>query len=261
MDAARERRGSRRRGAREEARGNVGREGQDVGGVPSPNGGELDPTRQAAVQVVERLKETILALEMEPGTVINRQALQDAFGLSSTPVRDALMKLGEEGLVDIFPQSATRVSLIDVAKARQAQFLRRAIEQEVVRTLAAAEDKGVLGDLERLIELQRVAAEQDDVERFDALDREFHNSLIEAAGVPDLFWLIRQRSGHIDRIRRLNLPVPGKMQQVLRDHDLIVKAIAAGDAEKAPARMREHLSRSLAYSPSLRKKHPTFFKD
>ena len=87
------------------------------------------------------------------------------FGLSSTPVRDALMRLEEAGLVEVFPQSGTIVSLIDVPLARQAQFLRRAIEQEAVRTLAAplmprlvdqapcrhrrAEASGEAGDLER----------------------------------------------------------------------------------------------------------------
>jgi GntR family transcriptional regulator, rspAB operon transcriptional repressor len=217
------------------------------------------PSRQAAAQVFERLREMIISLKLPPGAIINRQVLQSSFGLSSTPVRDALMRLGEEGLVDVVPQSATRVSLIDVTQARQAQFLRRAIEQEAVRILCAAPDKDFVPELRASMELQKSAAVRQDIAEFYALDRDFHRQIYEAAGAPDLYTLVRQRSGHIDRIRRLNLPVAGKMQQIIRDHGLIVKAIAAGDAAKAQAHVRDHLSRSLAYSPALRGKHPTYF--
>src|SRR5262245_38685959 len=87
----------------------------------------LDSSAGAAAQVYDRLRTEIVALRMQPGATINRLKLQRQFGLSSTPVRDALMRLGEEGLVEIVAQSATRVSLIDINKARQAQFLRRAL--------------------------------------------------------------------------------------------------------------------------------------
>ncbi len=221
----------------------------------------MDPSRQAAMQVFEHLREMILSLELEPGAVINRQSLQASFGLSSTPIRDALTRLGDEELVDIVPQSATRVSLIDVAKARQTQFLRRAVEQEAVRILCAAPDKDFIPELRAGIEQQRLAAERLDIAGFAELDRNFHRQLYEGAGAPDLFGLVRQRSGHIDRIRRLNLPMGGKMQQIIREHGLIVKAIAAGDTVKAQAALRDHLSRSLAFSAALREKHPTYFKN
>ena len=200
-----------------------------------------------------------MALELAPGTVLDRSQLQADFGLSSTPIRDALLRLSDEGLVDIVPQSATRVSRISVAKARQAQFLRRAVEVEAVRVLCEAPDKAFLDALRDLIERQKAAGE--DYEAFSALDRDFHRHLYEAAGAPDLHPLIRQKSGHIDRIRRLNLPVAGKIQQILRDHAQIVKAIAAGDAKEAEFRVRDHLSRSLAYSTALRERHPDFFVD
>jgi GntR family transcriptional regulator, rspAB operon transcriptional repressor len=219
-----------------------------------------EPTRQAAAQVFERLRERIVSLDLAPGTVLDRAGLQQDFGFSSTPIRDALLRLGEEGLVDIYPQSATRVSLIDVAQARQAQFLRRAVELETVRVLCEAPDKGFVEELRAIIERQKDPAARADYESFATLDRDFHRRMYEAAGAPDLYALIRQRSGHIDRIRRLNLPVAGKMQQILRDHAQIAKAVAAGDVEQAQFRVRDHLSRSLAYTPELRDRHPAYFK-
>jgi len=212
-----------------------------------------------AEQVFDRLRDMIISLELAPGTALNRQGLQETFGVSSTPIRDQLLRLGEEGLVDIVPQSATRVSLIDIGKAREAQFLRRAAEIEVVKTLCDLPEKQFIQDLREIIDRQRVCAGKSAFQAFDDLDRAFHERLFEAADVRDLYALIRRRSGHIDRIRRLHLPVAGKMQEVIRDHDLIVKAIARSKPDDAQFRMRDHLSRSLAYSPKLREKYPSYF--
>lgn len=220
----------------------------------------LDTVRQAAAQIYERLRSAIIALDMPPGGIVDRTALQTSFGRSSTPIRDALSRLAEEGLVDIVPQSATRISLIDVAKARDAQFLRRALELEAVETVARDPDKSVVAVLRDIIADQKVAAADRNLVAFDDLDREFHRRLLEAAGAIDLHELLRRRSGHIERIRRLHLPVPGKPQEIIRAHGLIAKAIASGDVDDARKRVKDHLSSSLAYTPALREKHPAYFK-
>src|SRR5262245_39878883 len=122
--------------------------------------------QQAAHQVFEQLRDEILSLALPPGTALSRQALQKRYGLSSTPIRDALMRLEEIGLIDVFPQSGTLVSLIDVPLAREAQFLRRSVELEAVRTLAAAPDAGVLRQLREAIAEQRRQAKAGNLERF-----------------------------------------------------------------------------------------------
>jgi DNA-binding GntR family transcriptional regulator len=217
-------------------------------------------SRHAASPLYDILRFEIVSLSLAPGSIINRVDIQNRFGVSSTPLRDALMRLGDEGLVDVVPQSATRVSLIDVSRAREAQFLRRALELEAIRTISDNADKAVVAELRDLIAGQKESASREDFPVFDQLDGEFHRRIYEAAGVADLHQLVRLRSGHIDRIRRLHLPVPGKMQEVVRAHGAIVKAVAAGDAAEAQARMRDHLSRSLAYIPALRERYPGHFK-
>jgi GntR family transcriptional regulator, rspAB operon transcriptional repressor len=229
--------------------------------LPSPaTTSEGNGATDAAPSVFEVLRERIISLELAPGAVLNRAELQDEFKLSSTPIRDALMRLSDEGLLDIIPQSVTRVSLIDVQLARQAQFLRRAVELEAVQVLAAQIDKSFVSELAGFVAQQMGLAGKQDVSAFYASDRMFHRRMYEMAGAPDLWVLVRQRSGHIDRIRRLDLPATGKMAQVVRDHGQIVAAIAAGDVGAAQAHMRDHLSRSLSLSQALQDAHPTFFK-
>src|SRR6476646_2368637 len=96
----------------------------------------LDRDRQAAPQVFERLRGMIISLALPPGSALSRAELAAQFGVSSTPIRDALMRLEEEGMVDVFPQYATVVSRVDVRLAQQAHFLRQAVELEIVRALA-----------------------------------------------------------------------------------------------------------------------------
>ena len=221
---------------------------------------KLDRTRQAAPQVFEWLRGSILALELAPGTPLSRTELAERFELSQTPVRDALLQLAQEGLVDIFPQHATLVSRIDIPSATQAHFLRCAIELEVVRTLALApaDDTAVLrAKLTAQIDLQAALAIAD-TEEFIASDQAFHRLMYEAAGAPDLHELVRRRSGHLDRLRRLDLPSPGKAERVVRDHRAIVAALAARDPEAAQAAMRTHLSGTLGRIADIRARHPDY---
>ena len=79
-----------------------------------------------------------------------------------------------------------------------------------------------------------------------------------AAGVPDLFDLVRRHSGHVDRLRRLHLPTVGKARAVVRDHRRIVDALAAGVVAQAQQRVREHLSGTLGQVEQLRAEHPDY---
>ncbi|MGC3983784.1 MAG: GntR family transcriptional regulator [Pseudorhodoferax sp.] len=218
----------------------------------------LDRTRLAAPQVLERLREAILDLELVPGTVLARQALAEQFGVSQTPVREALLRLAEEGLVDVFPQHATLVSRIDLRAARQAHFLRRSIELELVRELALRRPQGLVEALRRQIALQQALAEAQQYGEFVAADRQFHQLLYAAADMAALVELVGRVSGHVDRLRRLHLPTAGKTASILRDHRAIAEAIAAGDGAAAQEALRAHLSGTLSAVEEIRQQFPDY---
>lgn len=228
--------------------------------VPSPLTfhKRLEKGRQAAPQLYELLRGAIIDLSLPPGSPLSRTALANQFGVSSTPVRDALMKLAEEGLVDVFPQHATEVSKIDVEAAHQAHILRRALETEMVRIAAKDGRSELTLALEQSVARMKALLDLKDFERFSEEDAFFHKQLFTAAGAPDLWLLVRSRSGHLDRLRRLHLPSPGKGEAIVADHAAVAKAIAAKDGAKAEAAMRKHLAGTVANVADIRSRFPDF---
>jgi DNA-binding GntR family transcriptional regulator len=221
----------------------------------------LDRDRQAAPQVFERLRELIISLELPPGSPLSRIILAKQFGVSSTPIRDALMRLDEEGLVEVYPQHATVVSRIDTERAQQAHFLRQSLELEIVRTLALDHSNQLVDELTGTIALQQQSARAGDFARFMAADDDFHQQLYAGAGKSGLWILVKSRSGHIDRLRRLHLPSPGKAQDIVRHHRLIVTSIGANEPDEAQRHLRKHLSGTLGYLAEIRARFPEYLSE
>ena len=222
---------------------------------------KLDRTRQSAPQVFEALREAIVAVRLEPGTVLQRLELADHFSISQTPIRDALLRLGEEQLVDIFPQHATVVSRIDLAAAMEAHFLRRSIEIEILKAvcaLPAAEHAGLMQRLDSHLAAQQSALNPLDVAKLALADQAFHRELYQVVKVGSLWSLVRRQSGHIDRLRHLNLPVKGKAEGILQDHRSIVDALAKHDAPAAEQALRQHLAGTLSFVSDIKQRFPAW---
>lgn len=213
----------------------------------------------ASDQIYEALRERIIALELRPGQSISRAELAVFYGVSQTPVRDAMLKLEQEGLLIIHPQSKTEVSKIDVAHARETQFLRLSLELEVMRRLAQDTSGVRLKPARSLLSQQEAAFGAKDLGHFARLDKNFHLALFEAVGMGNLWRLVTSRSGHIDRLRNLDLPVPGKALNVLKYHAMILDAIESGDLASTESAVRGHLSGTLATIDQIVLRYPEFF--
>jgi len=216
----------------------------------------LDRTRNATSQVFEHLRELIVSLAVAPGTVLPRPQLCEYFGLSQAPIREALLRLEEERLVDIFPQHQTRVRGIDLASARQAHFLRLSVELEMVHVLAQQPNPTLERILLALVARQHACLATDDLAAFTRLDIEFHRRMYEAAALPDLWAMMRSASGNLDRLRRMHLPLSRKAESILDQHTRIARCIGAGDAAGAQAIVRVHLSGTLNALDALRERYP-----
>ncbi len=220
----------------------------------------LDRTRQASPQIIEYLRDRILSLELSPGTVLSRTALQQHFGISQTPVRDALLKLEEEGLVTVYPQYATLVSRVNLSKVRQVHFMRRAIEADIVKHLATHHTPAQIEELRAANDKVRDHARQDDHGAFLLADKAFHHTMFKQADVELVWPVIQTNSGHLDRLRRLNLPNVG-MAHVVEQHDAIIDAIAQGEPARADAALREHLANTLKRLSIVASQYPEYTEE
>lgn len=220
--------------------------------------GQLRKT-SVSQQIYDALRMRVLSLELVPGENLSRAEIAGYYGVSQTPVRDAMLKLEEEGLLVIFPQSKTEVSRIDVTQARETQFLRMSLEIEVAKQLATYAVNGATDTARAILMRQKSAHDAHDLNYFEELDRDFHSALFETAGLRNLWGLISERSGQIDRLRKLNLPVTGKAAEVIESHSSILDAIQDGNVSEAENQVRAHLSGTLAQVDQIVARNPSFF--
>jgi DNA-binding GntR family transcriptional regulator len=216
----------------------------------------LDRSRNATVQVFEHLRAQIVSLALKPGAVLARPALCEYFQLSQSPIREALLRLEEERLVDIYPQHRTRVRPIDLAAARQAHFFRLSVELEIAWVLARQPRPDLGKALQDLVARQRGCLEAGDLENFTRIDMDFHMRMYDASELPDLWSMMRRCSGNLDRLRRLHLPLNGKALSILQQHGQIARCIGQGDAAGAQRAVRQHLSGTLHALDVLRARFP-----
>ena len=211
-------------------------------------------------QVYDAMRRRIIELTWEPGRVLAKTEIAQALGVSQSPIREALLRLEQEGLVSIVPRSRTMVSLIDVQDAREAQFLRLSVEIQVLRTIAAAPDTNEgLWDLSMAVKRQEFFAGQGDMNEFVASDRTFHHTLFHLAGVDGLWDVVNSRRAHMDRLRQLDLPSRGKIDKVLKEHGEIIECLRRHDGDGAAEIIREHLRGTLERADRLQREFPQFF--
>ncbi|MEE2861575.1 MAG: GntR family transcriptional regulator [Pseudomonadota bacterium] len=216
--------------------------------------------RQAGHDIADDLRRRILSLDLPPGSTLSRADLTAQYETSSTPLRDALLSLRDEGLVQIMPQSRTMVTRINLHHARQIHVLRSAMEIEAATRVASSAPAEIASELSALIQAQSDEAARGDMPAFSRLDLAFHAALFRAADLDAVHRVIRRESIHIDRLRALHLMQPEKMHQILDDHRRITSAIAAGDPDAAADAMRLHLSQSILLGARLTHERPNYFQ-
>ncbi len=209
--------------------------------------------------IFDRLYAGILALEMPPGKQLQEKRIAEEFNVSRTPVREALLRLSEGGLVEIYPQSGTVVSRIPVSAIPEAVVVRKSLEGTTVERAAEIAVPIDIDRLDAIILRQRSLASLGDTSAFHDEDEAFHEAIAEIAGYPGIWAILKTVKVQIDRARRLTLPVLGRMDNVVREHGVIRDAIAAHDVQAARSAMTHHLSAVIPDVAVLRTRYPDYF--
>ncbi len=182
-------------------------------------------------------------MRLRPGDPISESRVAAEHGVSRTPVREAILRLAKEKLVEIVPKSGTFVGRIPVSSLVEAIVARRALE--VLNTKRAVElaTPDRVTEFRAMLDRQRQIAAGGDLERFHRADEDFHASIAEAAGYPGIWDLIQQIKLQVDRYRQLTLPLEGRMDLIVAEHGDIVDAMESGDPDAAGQAMETHLDK------------------
>jgi GntR family transcriptional regulator, rspAB operon transcriptional repressor len=220
----------------------------------------FDRRRLVGDQIYEALKKAIVSLRLPPGASISENRICRQIGVSRTPVRAAIIRLVEDGLIEVFPQKGSFVAPIKLGAVRDNHFIRKALELAVLRRAAEAWTPE-LGAKSRLI-LQRQAAAlaNDDPDAFHSLDEAFHGAFCAAAGLEGVWSTILIAKARVDRVHRL-ASMQGRLPQVIVEHRDILDALDAGDAGRAAERLDYHLDRAPTIMESLLGVYEKYFVD
>ncbi len=220
--------------------------------------GQTDRRTNATV-IYEKLFRSIAQMELRPGDPLQEKTLSERFGVSRTPIREALLHLGQNGLIDLRPQVGTFVARIPVAAIREAIVVRRTLEEMAVAHVAQIADQRDVAALDVILAQQRLSVAREDIVGFHEADEAFHEALTKSAGFTTLWQMIRQMKVQLDRVRVLALPVEGRMDQTLTEHQRIRDAIARNDVGSAKAALHEHLGVIAPYIDELSARYPDYF--
>jgi len=212
-------------------------------------------------QVYLSLREAIVSAEIEPGRRLSENELAEMLGVSRTPVREALARLREERLVAIVPQLGTYVTLLSHHGVADAAFVREALRSSATRLATERADEGSRAGLQANLAGQEGAVGEEEAETFDRLDDALHQTLCDLSGHDVAWTLSRRANGHLDRVRRLSLPDPAYMGEMVDEHKQVVAAVADRDADKAEQLLRHHLRMVLSSLPHLQAEHPEYFEE
>ena len=222
------------------------------------------PTQDARVPAARKaylqLREAIIGLTLAPGQGLSEKEISERLKVSRQPVREAFIRLSEEGLVEIRPQIGTFVSRLRVAEVREAIFARVALEGAVVRLVAEAIGPAQLDQLALILEAHEHAEGQGDSDGGYRQDEAFHFRLIELSGYPGIWRMVRQARAHMVRLRNLSIAHLHTAPEAVDQHRRIFAALKDHDPDEAAESLKTHIEQNAAYMERLSVKIPQFFE-
>ena len=218
----------------------VARPRRPVAGTPEP------AHRSRAELVYAQLKQDVADFKLVPGDRFTENELSERLGVSRTPVREALLRLQQEGWVEVLFRNGWRVLPFDFDQFEQLYDLRMVLETAAVQRLCADDGQVDSALLERIaaIWLVPVAARSSDVKQVAQWDEEFHCSLVAAAGNAEMTRVHRDVTERIRIIRRLDFTQQARIAATYEEHGKILRAIQRKRADQAALLLRAHIQTS-----------------
>jgi DNA-binding GntR family transcriptional regulator len=204
------------------------------------------PDQSLSDAVVDRLRAAIWSGVYAPGDRLVERRLAHEFGISHIPLREALARLTEEGLVERPPRRGARVASLTPRMLEEVSSLRVVLEQFVVRRLKGRFTPEAHGELQVIVDGMVEAAGQPDLVLMHELDQQFHQRLWELtdhALLVELAAQMRSRTSHFYRAAAASLE-PDEVRRHADSHQQLLDVIASGDRRAAERAMKQHVEQA-----------------
>ncbi|ETT73321.1 GntR family transcriptional regulator [Paenibacillus sp. FSL R7-0204] len=206
-----------------------------------------------------RIKEDIMNMTLEPGMDVSVQKLSERYGVSRTPVREAVVRLQQSGLVEIYPQRKTVVSKIDLQRVREEWFIRTSLESAVIDEFIRKCSELVADTMQELINKQKKYMDKKYFREFYIKDNRFHQLIFQTAGEELSWFTIEEVASHYNRIRLLYGKMEGVQPSDIDKHVKMVAATRKRDVEGMRKVVMEHSNTLLDRVQSMSGQYPQFF--
>ncbi|WP_226781343.1 GntR family transcriptional regulator [Oceaniglobus trochenteri] len=196
-------------------------------------------------QIYLLVRRAIITGKLAPGAPINEVEIAAKLGTSRTPVREAVKKVSDEGLVNVFAQNGTFVAEIKRNQVEEAYIIRIALELESIRRAASVITPEQIQDLEDIVHAHEVAFNRARFDEAILRDDDFHRYIAEVNDLAMLWKVVDVSKAQMDRCRLLTLPSEGAAQQTIAQHRIILEALRRNDVAASTAALQTHLETSL----------------
>lgn len=199
-----------------------------------------------AVEITNRLRQMILEGQLEPGGKINEKLLTEQFGVSRTPLREALKVLASEGLLDLIPHRGAVITRQSEAELAEVFRVLAALEGLAGELATVAASDGDLKAIKAMTQELRRSYEETDRPTYFRINQAIHKAILAAADNETLLRSHELLAYRVQRARYQANLTPDRWRAAVEEHEAIAEALCARDAAKTAQRMKDHLLKKLA---------------
>ena len=218
------------------------------------------PQESTREYVYKLIRANIMELKYAPGSTVSENEIAEQLNISRTPIREALIRLVQEDLIQVFPQRGTYVSLIDLRHVEESKFVRETLERRIMQLACREFRESDLFPLQKYLVLQELCIQQHQFPQFYEHDSNFHGAIFAGCHKERTWDMIQQMHTHYNRVRILGISHGYELPELLAEHQAMVSAIRERDAAAGEQALDVHLNKVRLDLPKMVRDFPEYFK-